>query len=621
MGHDLTVVVPYWNGEKHLGRLLGSLPESLPVIVVDDHSDQPLQVSARYTLLRPPQRGYFAGAVNAALAACDGDVLILNQDAQLHGTAWLDLLLAERKRYAMIGERIRGTHPAWPNGYVHGTFTYLRRDAIQAVGPMNAIDYPLWGSTCEYQLRLCRAGFEVLPLQQVPGLVHNRPGRFGEAITETLRREGKRELFIRTPPMISVVVPCFNYGHYLLDLINSLIGGPTCLGNMPGQTFQSFEVIIVDDASTDDTPDIAQALADPWKAIHYIRLPRNVGTAACINAGVARSWGKYVTIISADDMAEPWYLEGTLRCAEKHPHSVVYSDMILFKNGKRFDILTLPDYDFERVLYKNGMGANLLYPKEAWREVGGYPEIMRDGREDWAFNVGLGLRGWCGVKAPGQPGYLCRREGHNRSLRNAGPGWADTFMSRLMALYPDAYRGDRPMTCCGGGRSKVATKFAKGAGTAATFQMPGRDGLQLLEYVGTNVGTSTWWGAVTGARYEFGANDSARVKYVDVRDAPAMLALRDTNKCPLFRPYKAPPAPAPIPPEPILAPEEIEAGVVAEPVEDLTAIPGVGKATAARLVKQGILTREQLAAHPPLDLAEKLGISLKRAQDLVEAAE
>jgi glycosyltransferase involved in cell wall biosynthesis/predicted flap endonuclease-1-like 5' DNA nuclease len=648
---NLTALVPFRNGHEWLPRLLASLPADLPVIVVDDHSDTPLEPSDRYRLLRPKERGYFTGAVNVGMSACDTDVLILNQDAELRGDAWLNLILKKRKTYAMIGERIGGVHPAWPNGYIHGTFTYIRRDAIRAIGYMNAADYPLWGSTCEYQVRLCRRGFKVLPLVKVPGMIHDRPGKFGAAITEALKQEGKRDLFIRTPPMVSVIIPCFNYGKYLTDCIRSLIGGDTCLGPMPGQTFQSFEAIIVNDASTDNTARIGARLDNPWQGVRYIRLGANGGTAAAINAGVRASIGRYVTVLSADDMAEPWHLESLLRTCQANPHSVAFGEFNLFKRGQRFEVLKLPGYDFERTLYKNGMGTSIMYPRRAWEEVGGYPEIMKDGREDWAFNVGLGIKGWCGVKVepPEGPGYLGRREGHNRSLCNAGPGWRNAFMAKMMALYPSVYQGERPEMCCGGGR-KSAKPAPKGAGKGVNvkgFQMPGQDGLELLEYTGSNYGTTGWWGPVTGTKYDFGNNDAARVKYVDVRDVPKMLLLSEgtKNKRPIFRKYRLPPkqeAAAVVAevraPEYVEAPSaayvevkaeadmttipwvEVKPVVIAEPVEDLTAIRGVGPAIAAKLRGLGFCTVAQVAAYSADDLAGLTGLQLKRAVAIVEAA-
>ena len=70
--------------------------------------------------------------------------------------------------------------------------------------------------------------------------------------------------------------------------------------------------------------------------------------------------------------------------------------------------IQLQGQDIER----NMMHMGIMFEKQAWQEVGGYREQMKHGREDWAFNVALGERGYCGVKL-GRSGYLYRRHGHN----------------------------------------------------------------------------------------------------------------------------------------------------------------------------------------------------------------
>lgn len=547
---NLTVVVPFWNGHDTIGRLVDSLPAGLPVLIVDDQSDKPQESFNKpdVRVMRLEQRGYFSGAVNAGLANAVTDVLILNQDTWFEGDGWLERLESLRERYALIGDGVLN-HPAWPKGYVQGTFMFVRRDAWDAVGPMNERDYPLWGSTCEWQLRACRAGFEALPSHEWRQWLRHegRQGdkkrqRFGRAIQEAIRREPKKRwLFLRTPPAISVVVPCFNYGHYLADAVNSLIGGPTSLGEMPGQTMTSFEIVIVDDASTDDSFDVAQSLANDWKGIRAIRLPQNVGTAGALNAGVRAAHGKYIQVLSADDMLEPWTLQTHYRTCRKNPHSVAYGDITIVADGKRKRAFRLPAYDFEKLIYRNQMSAGIMYHRRAWEDAGGYPEAMRYGREDWTFNVALGIKGWCGVKASGEPGYLYRREKQNRSLRtgNVHEGemgdsdfsWLAHFRDQIGRLFPDIYRGVRPVGCCGGRGSGRGGN----SGNPAPAALPGNAGMVLLQYIGGNRGSATWWGPETGTRYRFGGNDQDRLGYVDARDADGMLEMRKGGRL-VFQP-------------------------------------------------------------------------------------
>ena len=122
--HSLfTIVIPFYNGHQYLDRLLPSIPENIPVILVDDLSDKPLnQVDRPNTeIIRLTEKGYFTGAINKGIEACKNDVLILNQDTYFTDDSWLNFIDENVQEYGLFGERA-GNHPAWPNRYVHGTF-------------------------------------------------------------------------------------------------------------------------------------------------------------------------------------------------------------------------------------------------------------------------------------------------------------------------------------------------------------------------------------------------------------------------------------------------------------------------------------------------------------------
>jgi glycosyltransferase involved in cell wall biosynthesis len=568
---DFTVIVPFFNGFQTIDRLLKTLPADLPVIIVDDHSDKPLVLNwPNVAVVRPEKKGYFTGAVNVGLQMTSTDVLILNQDVYFQNDHWQRTIENERDRYGLIGERIAGNHPAWPMGYIHGTFMFIRRDVIAKIGLMNETDYPLWGSTCEYQLRACRAGFEALPLVSIPGFVHTRDGNHGDGIKQVLREEpAKKPLFIRTPPMISVVITCYNYGRYLNDAVNSLIGGDTSLGKVPGQSFQSFEVIIVDDGSTDDSAKIGQALANPWKGIRFIQR-QNGGSAAAANTGIEAAKGKYITVLDADDMMMPNRLESLYRLALLNPHSIVYDDMRVIANGKVGKTWEMPDYDFEEIIYKNGVHKGILFPKKAWQEAGGYPETMNKGREDWAFNIALGIKGWCGVHLR-QPLYLYRQEGQSRTQRSAGKYMRPVFFEQIKSLYPGIYRGERPNMCCGQKSSPKGAKPSGGGVAMATKYLPGRDGMAILEYTGTNSGDMTWAGPVTKTNYLLGGGKKRG--YVDSRDVPGMLEISEKGRK-QFKVYNPPKLPPQIPtPAPVVEVKipTYPVEIVAEIAEDVEA--------------------------------------------------
>ncbi len=597
---NLTVVIPCFNGENYIHNLLSDLPVEIAVVIVDDHSDEPLSLRrANTTIYRPAQKGYFTGAVNYAIARTQGDVLVLNQDVRLTGTAWLDLIAEKRTEYALIGERIKGPHPAFPHGYVHGVFQFMRRDAINAAGMMDAENYPLWGATAVWQWQICRKGFKALPVDSIPGLTHERKPteRYGSSIRQLLQRSpADHDRLIRTPPLVSVIIPTYNHGRYLPDAINSLIGGTTSLGHMPGQTFQGFEVIIVDDGSTDDTAEIAQQLADPWQGIRYIRR-QNGGTPAANNTGIRAAVGRYICMMCADDMREPWSLNDLYQAAIRNPHSVIYDEPVLIKDGKRADLFPVANYDFATLLERNMMHMGIMFEKAAWREVGGYREQMKHGREDWAFNVALGERGYCGVKV-GRSGYLYRRHGQNRTMTNTSLEWREHFRIQMEQLFPHLYKGDWPMACCGGKSSRSSGGNSSAPRGVASLAMPAGGEMVLVEYVGRSVGSSSWGGpgaVPSGRYYRFGGNPRDRVKYVEKSDLAWLLDRREDG-VQLFAVHQAQPQAQAAP-----TPDDAQVSatgaltVIKQSVVEVPAFPSPDTLTVAQ-VKALDLTPEQWAA-------------------------
>jgi len=93
-----------------------------------------------------------------------------------------------------------------------------------------------------------------------------------------------------TKGVVSVIVPLFNYAYYIEQLIKSVIS----------QSYKKFELIIVDDFSTDNPISVIERyLSDKIK---YIKLDRNYGYATAKNEGIIRSCGEYIVVLDADDL-------------------------------------------------------------------------------------------------------------------------------------------------------------------------------------------------------------------------------------------------------------------------------------------------------------------------------
>lgn len=94
-------------------------------------------------------------------------------------------------------------------------------------------------------------------------------------------------------PTVSFVIPCYNLAHYLCE----------CVGSILSQSYPDFEVLIMDDCSSDNTAEIAQSFDDP--RVKHIRNNVNLGPLPNYNKGIRMSAGRYIWLISADD-----YLRG-----------------------------------------------------------------------------------------------------------------------------------------------------------------------------------------------------------------------------------------------------------------------------------------------------------------------
>lgn len=121
-------------------------------------------------------------------------------------------------------------------------------------------------------------------------------------------------------PAISIVVPCYNYGHYLPDTLHGIIS----------QDFSDWECIVVDDGSTDGTKDAAEGLIRADGRIRYI-YQQNAGLSAARNAGLAAARGAYIQFLDADDSIAAQKLSKQHAYLQAHPEAdLVYGNALYF---------------------------------------------------------------------------------------------------------------------------------------------------------------------------------------------------------------------------------------------------------------------------------------------------
>ncbi|MGB9691591.1 MAG: glycosyltransferase family 2 protein [Candidatus Sumerlaeaceae bacterium] len=170
------------------------------------------------------------------------------------------------------------------------------------------------------------------------------------------------------PVMASVVIPVLNRAKYIGNAIERVLE----------QTFQDFEVIVVDNGSTDGTVEIVQEYA---KKDPRVRLIRGTGNciASALNDGIRAARGKYICQLDSDDEYVPTTLEKMIAHLESHPKcglAISYYELMDENRNTIKDVppVTHKGYTRNQILRRDGAGALRVFPKVVLEEMGLYDE-------------------------------------------------------------------------------------------------------------------------------------------------------------------------------------------------------------------------------------------------------
>ncbi len=126
---------------------------------------------------------------------------------------------------------------------------------------------------------------------------------------------------LRRRPTVSVIVPCYNYGHYLPLAVQSAL-------DQPGV---DVDVVVIDDASPDGSAAVGASLAASDHRIRFVAHERNRGHIATYNEGLGMVDGDYLVLLSADDALAPGSLERSCALLDRHPEvGFVFGHPLLF---------------------------------------------------------------------------------------------------------------------------------------------------------------------------------------------------------------------------------------------------------------------------------------------------
>lgn len=180
--------------------------------------------------------------------------------------------------------------------------------------------------------------------------------------------------------LVSIVIPCYNSGKYILEAINSAAE----------QRYPDKEILVMDDGSTDKlTLAVLETVKKDPRVSFFSQ--KNAGPAAARNAAIKKASGKYILPLDSDDLIDPTYIEKAVALLENDASlGVVYCDAKKF--GAESGYWYLPDFSLEEMVIDNIVFCTSVYRRADWELVGGYPDL-RKGMEDYGFWLRLLRRG------------------------------------------------------------------------------------------------------------------------------------------------------------------------------------------------------------------------------------
>lgn len=369
---------------------------------------------------------------------CTASVTPLSNNAStysvLGGPAITHLL--EHLPFAKIAQRIAAHSlsllPEIPVGV--GFCMYLRREALDAVGDFDTIFAEGYGEESEWCLRTRAAGFhhflddacfvfheggvsmrraghhdpqadhrmahEALIHERFPSYPHivRDFSLYSDAMPkirthvealfyEELPRVPSRPLvpppFLTQHPDIAVIVPCHNYSQYLGEALESVLT----------QTLPPADILVVNDASIDATPTVAQSFAG--RGVRMIRIEEH-DVSMARNIGASHTSAPFLLFLDADDLLPPHY-NATCRAAMEDPTvAIAYGDLLHFGENSGTD--TMPPFDQDALEEWNVISSHALIRRSAFESVHGYRTLPV--AEDWDLYRRI-LRGiWLARKVP-----------------------------------------------------------------------------------------------------------------------------------------------------------------------------------------------------------------------------
>jgi len=178
-------------------------------------------------------------------------------------------------------------------------------------------------------------------------------------------------------PKVSVIVTAHNYAEFLEE----------CLDSVLRQTYDDFELVVVDDGSTDETPELLRDYSYEYPEIIKVVTLSGEGLPSACNRGIEAADGEYIIRLDADDYFDKNILTVEASYLDANPEiDLVYPDYYTIdKGGEIKNHVRLPKVGEEvKLLDRSPLAAGAMYRRSAWEQIGGYNESLNY-QEDYDF--------------------------------------------------------------------------------------------------------------------------------------------------------------------------------------------------------------------------------------------
>mgnify|MGYP003575948769 CR=1 FL=1 len=190
---------------------------------------------------------------------------------------------------------------------------------------------------------------------------------------------------MKTPPLVSVICLCYNHSHYVVEAMASVLR----------QSYNNCELIVVDDASSDESVDVIERFRQLNPSVKFIRLSKNAGNCRAFNHGLRISRGEFIIDLAAEDVLMPERIEEGLKAFQRAgtEYGVNFTDAeyidadgtLLYRHSDRFPHHTVPQGDVYKELIQRYFicPPSMMFSRKVMDHLRGYDESLA--YEDFDF--------------------------------------------------------------------------------------------------------------------------------------------------------------------------------------------------------------------------------------------